>query len=240
MMILVATGLAFGSFGTVLIDRIPEHLPLKGRSRCTRCKKMLHWWELIPIVSFVYLRRKCGSCAHPIAWWYPFVEGGSALVFVYSWFVTPDLITAPSLALALWILWIIAWIDIRAQAVPDILTIVFFVFVFAYSLLQGHLDFGPPLVAVGFFGLQWALSRGHLLGSGDLFITGTSGFLFGNWQGIVLAIFWAYISGAIFCILALLFGWRKITDRIAFIPFWFCGVILSLLSRGSFLITNIF
>lgn len=224
--------MALGSFGAVLVERIPDGHSLWGRSQCTQCKRKLLWWELIPVLSYLGVRGRCRTCGGRIAWWYPVIEGGSALLFMLSVLITNDLFAAIALAMALWTLWIITWIDGRSQTVPDALSVLLLLFALGYGFLSREIDLLAPLLAVVFFGVQWACSRGRILGSGDILVTGASGFLFAHWQGVFLAILVAYVSGAIVCGALLLLGLRKRRDRIAFVPFWFCGVLTALLLQN--------
>ena len=77
----VVLGLVIGSFGNVLICRVPERESILGRSHCPRCKHMLSAWELIPVLSFVALGAKCRKCSAPISWQYPIVETITGLLF---------------------------------------------------------------------------------------------------------------------------------------------------------------
>jgi len=55
---------------------------LFDRSQCPDCGHQLSWWELIPLVSFFLLGRKCLECGKPISWRYPLVEFTGGLLFV--------------------------------------------------------------------------------------------------------------------------------------------------------------
>lgn len=222
-------GLAFGSFGTVLVERLPRGQTLFGRSQCTTCRRPLHWWELIPMMSYVFLAGRCPSCAGRIPWWYVLIETGSAFLFVFALAFTQEFGAATFLAVALWALWLLACMDARAHEVPDVLSLVLLISALAYALLANDIDVLSPLIALAFFGSQWVLSRGRMLGSGDILITAASGFLFPHWQLMVFAILLAYVCGALVCLPALLFGCRRRQDHIPFIPFWFCGTLLALI-----------
>jgi leader peptidase (prepilin peptidase)/N-methyltransferase len=72
-------GLALGSFINAAIDRLPRRQPMGGRSRCDACGHALRPWELVPVVSYVALRGRCGSCRAPIGVRTPLVEGTGAV-----------------------------------------------------------------------------------------------------------------------------------------------------------------
>ena len=56
-------GSAVGSFLNVCIDRLPRGQSLVGPpSHCAACGKRLAVFELIPIVSYLWLRGKCRAC----------------------------------------------------------------------------------------------------------------------------------------------------------------------------------
>lgn len=76
-------GTCGGSFVNVLIDRLPSGQPIGfERSQCPHCQKRLSWWELVPIVSFIFLGGRCSQCKTRISWQYPLVESVSGLSFV--------------------------------------------------------------------------------------------------------------------------------------------------------------
>ena len=79
-------GLVFGSFLNVVIYRLNPALKLKGgvfgRSMCPNCKTILKWYDLIPLLSFIWLRRCCRYCHKKISWQYPVVEILSGFIWV--------------------------------------------------------------------------------------------------------------------------------------------------------------
>lgn len=86
-------GLLVGSFANVLIWRIPRGESVWfSRSQCPDCRKVLAWFELIPLVSFLWQGGRCRSCQRPISRQYPIVEflTASAFVFVLYWFLGPS------------------------------------------------------------------------------------------------------------------------------------------------------
>src|SRR3989344_7512388 len=75
ILLIFPLGLVLGSFLTVLANRLPlgEDV-LMSRSHCDYCKKILRWWELIPIVSFLIQMGRCRKCRKSLSLEYPFVE----------------------------------------------------------------------------------------------------------------------------------------------------------------------
>ena len=80
-------GIAVGSFLNVCIDRLPlgkslTHPP----SHCDRCGEPLRAKDLVPILSFLWLKGRCRYCGARIPWRSPLVELLSALLFAFSFF----------------------------------------------------------------------------------------------------------------------------------------------------------
>lgn len=61
--VLVCIGLMMGSFFNVLFSRDDWY---RGRSRCDFCATQLVWFELIPVISFVWQKGKCRHCGQNI------------------------------------------------------------------------------------------------------------------------------------------------------------------------------
>lgn len=76
-------GLLFGSFLNVLIYRIPrkENIGM-ARSKCTFCGHYLSAWDLVPLLSYLFLGGKCRYCRKKISFRYPFVELLNAVFYV--------------------------------------------------------------------------------------------------------------------------------------------------------------
>lgn len=80
-------GAIFGSFYLVIGTRLPlKENVLTGRSRCDHCKKVLNWYELIPIISFIIQLGKCRNCHKKISNIHFIIEILSGLLFVFGYF----------------------------------------------------------------------------------------------------------------------------------------------------------
>lgn len=78
-------GTIMGSFYLVLGTRLPKNEDIvKSRSRCDNCKKVLKWYNLIPLVSFIFQRGKCSSCGQKISSEHFFAEIFTGLLFLLT------------------------------------------------------------------------------------------------------------------------------------------------------------
>lgn len=78
-----ALGLLFGSFLNVCIARLPQGKSIvRPRSCCPNCGAGIHWYDNLPVVSWLLLRGRCRSCRKAIDLHYPLVEIGLALWFM--------------------------------------------------------------------------------------------------------------------------------------------------------------
>jgi leader peptidase (prepilin peptidase) / N-methyltransferase len=82
--------LCWGSFLNACAYRLLHGYPLfTHRSFCPACKKTIHWYDLIPLISWVILRARCRSCKASISWLYPFIELLTALSLTLLWLSFP-------------------------------------------------------------------------------------------------------------------------------------------------------
>jgi leader peptidase (prepilin peptidase)/N-methyltransferase len=86
LVLVFAFGTVIGSFLNVLIYRLPRKLDfVHGFSFCPSCEHRLSPLDLIPIVSYLALGRKCRYCHEPISPRYLIVETIGGLCAVASW-----------------------------------------------------------------------------------------------------------------------------------------------------------
>lgn len=81
--VLAVMGTIFGSFFTLAVYRIPRKENIVYvRSHCTSCNHRLEFWDLIPVLSYIFLGGKCRYCKESIRPRYLLLELLSGLVFV--------------------------------------------------------------------------------------------------------------------------------------------------------------
>ena len=81
--IIFIMGTLFGSFYTLAVYRIPKKIDIiHTHSFCPNCGHKLGFWELIPVLSYLFLGGKCKKCNKKIRPRYLILEILSGLTFV--------------------------------------------------------------------------------------------------------------------------------------------------------------
>ncbi|TFG93912.1 MAG: prepilin peptidase, partial [Calditrichales bacterium] len=205
-------GLCVGSFMNVCIFRLPNSQSIvHPRSMCPTCGKMIKFYDNIPVLSFLLLKRKCRYCNAPISFRYPLVEimGGFFAVCVYLKFG----ITLEGLIYYFFIvaLLVITFIDIDHQIIPDRITLpgipLFFLASFAVSAI-GYKDSILGLLVGGgsLFAVAWTyhlITKREGMGGGDIKLLAMIGTLVG-WQGVLFTIFVASAVGTFTGVLSMI------------------------------------
>ncbi len=117
-------GLALGSFLNVVITRLPRGEQVwAGRSRCPACRRTLPWYDNLPLLSFVWLRRRCRFCGAVLRWRYRLVELAGGLLALALWrafpAAVPLLVYGPFAAALL----ALSVIDLEHRLLPDAITL---------------------------------------------------------------------------------------------------------------------
>ncbi len=230
-------GLLVGSFLNVVAIRMP-----RGRSvatppsHCPQCGHRLSPLDLIPVASYVLLRRRCRYCHSPISPAYMLGELATGACFaVVGW----QLGIVPELAVGLLfvsILVVAAITDLREWIIPDKLI--------GFALVSGALfrfishplplwnywaafaAGGLALYGLAWFG--WKVYKKDVMGGGDIKLMAVIG-LFTGLQGSVIAILAASVTGLVLIGGRSLIGTYKRGDAIPFGPFLAFGGIIGYL-----------
>jgi prepilin signal peptidase PulO-like enzyme (type II secretory pathway) len=185
-----------------------------GRSCCPHCNHQLSWWELLPLVSFALLRRRCHECGQKISWQYPLVElaaGGLLLLSYFTFGLTLQTFLVAATSIILLFIYVY---DGRTMLIPNPAVWAFNTLAFVALFL--HLDYNlitggsfsvlpdlwslasGPLVAAPLF-LIWLLSHGRAMGFGDVKLTLGIGWMLGIAGGLS-ALTYAFWIGAVISI----------------------------------------
>lgn len=193
-------GLFLGSFYNVVGLRVPKKETfVTGRSYCPKCKKTLSWYELIPVLSFLFLRGKCRKCGAKIAWIYPAIELMTGVMFAFSYYkigFSLELLLALSFVSMLMIIFVS---DISYMLIPDKVLLFFLpIFIILRILLPFDPWWSPIVGAIASFlliALIIIVSKGGM-GAGDMKLFGLLGIVLGL-KHVFLAFFLACLIGTI-------------------------------------------
>jgi leader peptidase (prepilin peptidase)/N-methyltransferase len=242
-------GLLIGSFLNVVILRVPLQLKAEWRrdareflgleaepsapltlsrpnSRCPNCKVPIRPRHNIPLISYIFLRGRCHSCAAPIALQYPLVEFLSGLIaafFVYH--LGLSALTVYSLIFS-YMLLVLTGIDLHEKLLPDQITLPL-LWIGLFANLSG--TFVPLTEAVvgaiaGYLSLWtvfWAfkgVTGKEGMGYGDFKLLAALGAWLG-WQMLPMIILLSTAAGAIVGMIGIIFSGRTRETTIAFGPF---------------------
>lgn len=233
-----------GSYANVCIYRWPRNMtsmkPL--RSFCPWCQNAIAWYDNIPILSFVTLRRRCRHCRARIAWRYPLIEFSMAAL----WLITilafkKDLFLIPLLIL-MFVIVVSTATDLEWKIIPDQTTFLLTFVGLLASPINPFFSGELWIQKIGAALLGWATGWGVLLliavvgkkifgkeamGMGDAKLLGAFGTVFG-WEGVLLIMAVASFIGAFFSIIGLLTGLLKRSQYIPFGPFLNMGCLVIL------------
>ena len=216
-------GALWGSFLNVVIYRVPAGLSVvRPGSRCGSCHAPVRWHHNLPIISWLWLRGRCGSCKARFSIRYPLVEAAMACLSLSLWlkFSAPTSLGTPILesTLLTWgfyfvfvaLLICIAMIDLDTMLIPDALSVYPIPLgvlaawlcsdlsgVTVIDSVLGMLLGGGTLLVVtyGYF----ALTGREGMGLGDYRLMGLVGAFLG-WKALLFLLLASALQGLIFAV----------------------------------------
>jgi len=232
-------GLIVGSFLNCVIFRLERGKSfLKGRSYCPHCKHKLAWYDLIPVLSFVTLRRRCRYCKKLISWQYPIVELATGILFVLVINTQLSAINYQlSIISSIYYLLIVSFLiiifiyDFKHFIILDKVLFPIIAISFLYLIANNQLSIinysFSAFGASGFFLLIYLFSRGKYLGFGDVKLAILLGLLLG-WPRIILALFLSFLIGGIIGLGLIVLSKKKLKSEVPFAPFLIFGTLVAL------------
>ena len=248
-----ALGTAAGSFLNVCIYRLPrDRSVISPPSHCPQCGARLRAVDLVPLLSFLALGRKCRFCGGVISWRYFAVELITGLVFVAAW-------EACGRGLQVLPCWIFAsvviavvFMDLDHMIIPDSLVIAGVgaaALGEAIAVLSGQaapLSVGipgttialPRVIAGGAVGLivfvfirafSQLLFRREGMGLGDVKLAGAIGAMLGPGSAL-LSFGLAIVAGAVIGVVLLALRVRRRMEYLPFGPFLAAAALAALLA----------
>lgn len=251
---LILLGLCLGSFVNALVWRLHQQSSAKskkarkdlsivnGRSMCPDCKHQLVTADLLPVISWVWLKGKCRYCSKPISWQYPVVEVVTAGLFVISYVFWPEPLRGGGLfGFAAWLPVLVALValfvyDLKWMLLPNKITYPLLGFVLSVALVHGVVYertlayFGglglSAFIGGGLFYILFQVSSGKWIGGGDVKLGTVLGFVLADPAQALLMLFTASSLGTIVSLPLLATHRVKASSRIPFGPFLIVASII--------------
>jgi leader peptidase (prepilin peptidase)/N-methyltransferase len=240
----LALGAATGSFLNVAIYRMPRgESVVAPRSHCTRCERVIPWYDNIPVLSWILLRGRCRGCGEPFSIRYPIVEALTGVILLglslqFGWGI--------GLAFAFYFacsLLVVTYIDLDHRIIPDRVTLPGIAVALGLALVGAW--FAPPELrwlsiqnwAIGTLvggGILWLVAWAYALatgregmGGGDIKLLAMIGAFLG-WQGVLLSLLLASFIGSIVGVGIMITRGGDTKLAIPFGPFLAMGAMVSL------------
>lgn len=212
-------GLCVGSFINMAIYRYAINCGLesekfkvksKNRSFCDFCGRQLRWYENVPIISWLIQGGKSRCCQTPLPWSYPIVELMVGMIFMVVGLDAISLTVAALLVFS-------AVFDAKYMILPDFST-----YILILIGLYWWQNWWVALMASGFLLFLHLITKGKGMGMGDVKLAIFMGLLLG-WPNIIIAMYVAFISGAVVGLICLGLKKKNRKSEIAFGPFLILG-----------------
>ena len=212
--------------------------------------KQLQWFELIPVLSWLFLRGKSRHSGKPIGYFELLIELGVAAFFVASFVLWPYPLGS-GLEVARFIIWLIAGVLLAIQFATDfkwsiLWSLVGYLIIglgVIFSLLTIAIapdtvaaiwsTVGSAMVLGGLYFVLFAVSKERWVGFGDVVLGLGLGLLLADWKLALVALFLANLIGSVIALVG--FAWGKMSrgQHVPFGPFFIAGAVIAQLVGGQ-------
>jgi len=247
-----AAGLLAGGYVTVLIERVPAAMTMKGSAQelarhplgeCPRCTAGLAAGDVVPVVSWARTTGTCRYCGERFGAWHPAAELITAIGFALMGLCFGASPVLPAFCYLVAVAVALAFIDARHKRLPDLLTLPSYPV--AFVLLGAAAPVAPDgtghllraiigLACASAFYLVLTLIYPAGIGWGDVKLSGLLGLYLG-WVGpteLVVGLAAGFVLAAVAGIG--LIAARKATrkSQIPFGPFMLAGALAVIIAAG--------
>jgi leader peptidase (prepilin peptidase) / N-methyltransferase len=244
LLLLIGLGLILGSFVNAFVWRLHEGKDwVRGRSECTHCHHPLAPRDLVPVLSWLWLRGKCRYCGKKIHD-NPLPELAVPFLFVISYLAWPVALSSVGLfQFIVWCVFIIGFVilaayDFRWFLLPNKIVFpltglaVFQVLAVALWTKEWEVIVAAvvgALVVAGTFYVLFQVSKGTWIGGGDVKLGIVLGLLAGGLLEGFLLLFSASVIAMAATIPLVVRGRAHRKTHVPFGPFLIIGLIIVVL-----------
>ena len=236
--IAAAYGLLFGSFLTVVVDRVPRGASIVSPgSACGNCGLHLGFLDLVPVFSWLALRGKCRRCRMNIGKEPLILELLTSLAFgLFAWKFGLDWALPAFCVLAVGLIGL-SWIDLKTKRLPRQIIYVTAVIGIPLLCLAALVRHEPRRmwmmllgagIALAFMAIVYLASRGGM-GDGDVRLSPLLGAYLGwlNPGFVAVGLFLGFFAGAVVGVAMLATGRAGRKTAVPFGPFLALGTIVA-------------
>ncbi len=241
LLLLILLGLVLGSFVNAFVWRIHEKKDwIRERSECTHCHHVLGPLDLVPVLSWLFLKGKCRYCDKKIED-SPLTELTLPLLFAVSYLSWPYALQGVGLiTFSFWLVFllgfsILAVYDFRWYLLPNKIVFPLIALGVAQLMTVAIYDgnwgvlYGAAmgaLVVSGTFYLLFVLSNGTWIGGGDVKLGIVLGLLAGGVLEGFLLLFVASLGGMLAALPLIMQGKAHRKTQLPFGPFLILGLMV--------------
>lgn len=234
------TGTCIYSFLNVIIYRVPRKMSfVKGFSICPSCRHRLGPADLVPILSWVFLRGKCRYCGKKIGARDTLVEILGGLTALFCFFTFEDYGAMVTAFLFYCILTVVTFLDIDTMEIEDGCSIAMAVLAMvALVTMSGHgiADRLIGALCVSLPMLIITLIIPSAFGGGDIKLMAACG-LFLGWKATLVSAAIAILLGGGYGIWLLVAKKAERKAHFAFGPFLCIGMAIAFIYADSLINT---
>jgi leader peptidase (prepilin peptidase)/N-methyltransferase len=133
-------GTVLASFLNALMYRIDKEYKypeiFTKSSHCEKCNKQLKWYDLIPIISYIFTKGKCSKCKTPITIYYPISELILGISFGMFYFNNVHWV----MYIVLLILFCLTYFDFNYKSIPQTPTLLFGILGIIYLVVRSVIE----------------------------------------------------------------------------------------------------
>ena len=227
-------GLCIGSFLNVCIYRIPREESISfPPSHCTSCGYRLKVKDLIPVLSYIFLRGRCRQCKEHISIQYPLIELTNALLYICVYLKFGLSIDTIKYIIFVSLLLVIAVIDFKTTEVWTSTTLfglaVGILFIIIHWITSRKFPVDNIIGgAIGFLVIWLIVKLTAGMGEGDIDIALICGLFLGS-KGAVITLFAGIVLGGLGGAIFLIRKKKSGKDEMAFGPYLAMGAFIAMM-----------